>query len=79
VFSPYVGDSGFVAERGRLLQGLTSAEGTNVHERSRVEVLLVKMRRWRILVAFADSLRSILSVWSDEVCFVYSPMMSHGG
>ena len=48
-----------MAERGRLLDGLSSMGEASVDSRPRAELLLVKVKRWRILVAFADRLRSI--------------------
>lgn len=72
VDSSWVGDSGFVADRGRLFDERASMGEICVDSRPRAELLLVKVRRWRILIAFSDSLRSISEIGTS---FVYAPMV----
>lgn len=74
-----MGVSGFVADRGRLLDALLDAllveEEVMVDARFRADWLRANMRRLRILVACADSLRSISNV---QTCQVYCPMVAQG-
>lgn len=74
-----MGVSGFVADRGRLLDALLDAllveEEAMVDARFRADWLRANMRRLRILVACADSFRSISIV---QGCQVYCPMVAQG-
>lgn len=54
-------ETGVVAERGRLLEVLVApAEELVVEARYRPCPLREKRKRWRILVAFSESLRSMV-------------------
>ena len=62
-----------MTDRGRLVDERASMGEICVDSRPRAELLLAKVRRWRILVAFFDSLRSMSET---GLFFVYAPMVS---